>query len=322
MKLTKPIAALLLCLLTSVSGQQGDERGGRFFYGTVREVSGAAFLVTENSAPTRLAKGARLYGGQTIRCRNRQDRCAIKVEVCDVYLRDVFVGDGRERRLPSVVCKPSTEELKKFRTAGRNDPSGRGSFILSPYAAGAFRPETFIIRWNPSTRRGKLSLSIRDESGVSLWAEEVDQENGSHTSERLCTTLETAQATGRLNLSLTAQTRSKASPSRYDEVRFRLISVISEERLSRELASWEEESGVMRHLGRAGSFSVHGLYADSAEELEKALRLSPMDVDLLRMTISSESYALNRRRVTALCRRLRLVAPRQEHCSCVNRCEV
>lgn len=321
MKLTRLTATLLLCFLTSVGAQQNDERDGEFFYGTVREVSGAAFLDAEHTAAARLAKGRRLYGRQTIRCRNRQGRCVIKVEVCDVYLRDVFVVAGKGRRIPSIVCKPSTEELKKFRAAGRNARPGRGDFVFFPFAAGVFRPEMFVIRWNSSARRGKLSLSIEDESGISLWAEQVDEAKGFHDSERLRVALKTAQAGGRLNLRITAQARPQVPPGGYDEIRFGLISETLEDQLNRELVLWETESGVMRHLGRAGSFSAHGLYADSAKELEKALRLSPTEVDLIRMTISAESYALNRRRVAELCRRLRQGATRQEHCSCVNRCE-
>lgn len=320
MRLTKLTTALLLCLLTSVSGQQGDERGERFFYGPVLETSGATFLDAANPTPIRVTKGTRLYGGQTLRCRNKQGRCVITVEVCDVRERQIIIAVGGSRRIPSVVCKPSADELKKFRTAGRDDRSRTGGYVLSPSDSGVFRPETFVIRWRPPTRHGKLSLSIEDEAGVTLWAEEIDGQKGLHDSARLRDALKRAQAEGRLKLSLTAQVMTNTPQGGYDEIQFRLLPKSSEEILNSELASWEAESGVMRHLGRAGTFSSYELYAESAQELERALGLSPADVDLMVMTISAESYTQNRQRVVELCRRLRRLAPRRPHCSCTNSC--
>lgn len=325
MKLTKATTALLLCLFTPAGARQSDEQGGRFFYGTVRSVSGASTLGAEgakSSAAGRVAKGMRLHGGQWITCHNRQGRCTVTVDVCDVYPRDVVIKSGAARRIPSVVCKPLAEELKKFRTAGRNDRPDRGNYLLPLSDIGVYRPETFVIRWRASARRGKLSLSIQDERGVSVWSEQVDEAKGTHSSAGMRAALERAQAEGRLNLSVTAQTASKTlGGGRYDEFQFRLIPADAEMKLSGELASWDEESGVMHHLGRAGSLSAYKLYTEAADEFERALRLSPTDIDLTRMTISAQSYALNRRRVVELCRRLRRLTPGDRHCSCTNRCE-
>lgn len=319
MKSISLILIFLPCVL-SVSGQSNSPTK-RYFYGTVLEVNGAAVIAAESKNSIRVVKDMLLYGKQSIECQNKKSDCVIKVNKCDLRTGSIVVGPGSRRLIPSVDCKPPTEEFRNLRTGGRNDVRSKGGAFYSPSDLGLFRPHSFAIRWKPYSPGIILNLSIQDETGITRWKDaDVDGRKGSYISNSLQLALKKEQHEERLNLILTVEIHQKFLPRRYEEIRFTLISEEAQKALENELAMWDGESGVMRNLGRAAIFSTRNLFVDSAKEFEKALRLSWSDVELVRATISAESYATDDNRVIELCQRLRKLDPQQDHCSCTNRC--
>ena len=304
----------------SVYGQQAKATQEKY-YGTVLEVNGTASVNIEPQKLNYLKAGVRLYGKQVISCLNKKGDCNIKVNVCDVRPGRIVIREGATRRIPATDCRPVTEELLNFRAGGRNERQDRGESWFSPSDIGVFQPQTLVIRWVPYAPGTRLSFSLHDEDGVKIWmARNIDGAKGLFSPRSLHDALQVAQEKEHLSLALSLKIVRAGSDPRLDEIRFNLISSQTHRKLQDELVPWRS-TDVMYHPARAAIFARYQLFTDSAAELEQVLDISPTDPDLLRMTISAESYALNRARVVALCRRLKRVVPNQEHCSCLNRCQ-
>ena len=174
------------------------------------------------------------------------------------------------------VHRPSADQLALMNVLKNNSGLGgrsRGNIqVYSPADGSAIRLSHLHVLWTPSPTVHKLTITILDgRLRRKFWeTAAVDGAAGR---------LDTAAAAeplkgyrGALVLKVTPLASSAGSePEQLKYVRFMLLDPVSESSLEKELAQWDREIGLIRHLGKIFAFNRLKLYNEAADEYEAAL---------------------------------------------------
>jgi hypothetical protein len=175
-----------------------------------------------------------------------------------------------------------------FRRAGK--PRGDAQ-IFSPMMHGKVWPASLVLRWEPLSEEGKVTLTVRELAGdvTTLWQRSgIDGRTGLWEDKELREALQRwrdengADADkSRLQFIIKAKDGERKQP-------FDVLSAKEEQELVKALAPWDGQAkGVLRHLGRAEVFRHHGLLAESAAEYELALQGDPQGLFIRRRTAAA-----------------------------------
>jgi hypothetical protein len=97
----------------------------------------------------------------------------------------------------------------------------------------------------------------------------------------------------------------KLAESNEHRVTFFLLSKQIEQELQNELTLWDKlEDPILKAIGRAYEYSRRGLFVESAEEYETALKSAPDSLDLIRSAIEANRQIGNYVRVEQLNKKL------------------
>ena len=294
---------LALCLPLAARAQEGSRKR----VGEIIEVKGRADLKGPGQEVKHLTTGDKdiaIFAGQKLEC---VSKCALKFRVGS---EPISLNGGRYP-IPNL---PARRRHLSDSDSVRVGASSRGptDILLSPLPAGAgmTRPESFKFRWRMlRTSEGLINISPLSISLVGcktderLWPEHViDYKKGLYVSEEVRRLLKERQrpdSVESIEVVVTSASFDKAQRFCFD-----LISAAEERRLSAELAMWDDYDDLVRHAERARVFYRHGLYDESAEEFDAALRLSPQTDYLLADAIMARFRLGDDDEVDTLLRRL------------------
>jgi hypothetical protein len=215
--------------------------------------------------------------------------------------------------IPNQIRRRSSE--KNFVVTAGN--KGGANIILFPIASevGMVRPESFRFRWRVVRLNGNvvdirpLTLSLNTCEVIDeLWHQAgIDYQSGSYSNEDAIRELKNRQskdANSRIEIVLESESFKKK-----ERFCFSLISKTEEERLQRELATWNEYADFIRLTERARIFEEHKLYQDAILEYEEALKLFPNTDHLLAEAIRAYLRIGDRDKAIELRNRLRQISP-------------
>lgn len=188
-------------------------------------------------------------------------------------------------RVPFIPIGSGPLDSVLVRTGRKQAAGGR---LFSPPQGGRVWPAQVVFRWTPLEVGTTLSLFLRrwpepvlEEPAI--WEETFKEDGtGAYTSaaaRKQLMKLQEQQPTAKFRLTLTIEDGKGRGGQ---TVVFNLLSNEDEARLQEELRSCEGEEGPMRHIARASTFQQYRLFAEAAEEMEKALAMSP-DSGMLRI---------------------------------------
>lgn len=301
----------------SINAQEKAEKCGQPFAGVVTDIQGIGTLLKRNGKSQKLtsqnAKGTRLYVGEKLRCALG---AKLKVRLCSVA-QEVEISNRKWYviRVPSAMpaisegTRRRTEALLKYFgpiTGGR--PRGPEDFILFPNkrsndkrysetkGLNTVRPDTVVFRWLPVNERLTLLLYLA-RSEKPIWSQDnIDGAIGSFSSNEIKDILNKLRG-DKTNARIQLRIRT---PRAEDSAEFEVLSLEGEKSLAQELAEWDKETDMFRHLGRAYAFSRRQLFLEAAAEYETALSTSPQNMDLLKATVSAQDRAGNLTRLKQL----------------------
>ena len=286
------------------------------YAGIVTAIEGTALLLNTNGHQRQLTpqngNGTPLQVGQQVKCATA---CRVQLKLCHVA-EPVEIVSTRwyEINAQLKVPEPSTVESaasaamrKYFGAVMPVRKRGAEDFILFPGRTSedesrlaAIRPETAVFRWRPIRGPLRLSISVAQKE-TDTWSQaQVDGAAGHFTSQTLQEALRTLSTRRGARCRLRVQTALAE-----DSVEFEVLSAESEASLARELAAWDREPAVLRHLLRAYAYTERRLWLDAASEFETALKTSPRNSDLLKVAVAAQERAGNVDRANQLREELR-----------------
>jgi hypothetical protein len=321
MNLSLNISGALLLVFASASvvrAQAEKDDGGHV--GIVAEVKGTCWLQTQSSQ-RQVTASTRLHTGDKVRCddlKGKEGRLTIELQntqtagkwrtTIDPSPKDEWTtirGGPLQRR--DAMRDPLDDW---FKLAG-SPRAGTLAWVYSPSGGSpgsAVWPASFVIRWIPQTTAGNITLAIRDESGNPLWPRgkdrraEVAATAGELVAPDLRQELVKYQAGGRQGPLTLVVTNPEGDESR---IVFKVISKEQEDTLLRQLAECNGQEGILPYICRAYRFRQLGLYTESAEVYEAALKdYAPDSLDLVLHAIAAHRLTGNYRREQALTHQL------------------
>lgn len=174
------------------------------------------------------------------------------------------------------------------KAAGGWEGAGATRVVFSPTGGSYVFVDDIVFRWAPSLQT-RVNLAIEDINGKLLWQEEgVDGALGQLVSEsarKVLRQYRDEKKSTQLRFVLVDQTGSKTS------VAFSILAVEDEKAVRNELARWDGQQTVLRHLGRALVFRGRGMTFDAAQEYEAALASAPGSAALSRATMQARREA-------------------------------
>ena len=301
MKYKFPIVILFFLTGSICAQQSGPKPVGR-----VLRVEGRAYLLqgqTRKDLPSGNLN-IPLFAENEIGCIST---CKIRIEIGS----EPFIKSSRFV-IPNQIRRRSSE--KNFVVTAGN--KGGANIILFPIASelGMVRPESFRFRWRVIRVNGKvvdirpLTLSLNAcEVMDEPWRHAgIDYQSGSYSNEDAIRELKNRQskdANSRIEIVVESESFKK------QRFCFSPISKTEEERLQRELATWNEYADFIRLTERARVFEEHKLYQDAILEYEEALKLFPNTDHLLAEAIRAYLRIGDRDKAIELRNKLRQISP-------------
>lgn len=289
--------------------------GDRKLAALIERVDGPAYWrLNDTSKPTQLDPERdeirKLYEGESVSCgRNGHLRLRLSNGLTkDLSETDRWYKVKYSPPQPSSVSEKDAAKQEAGRRAvaalagSAGTPRG-GSVFISPAEGGAIRPGDLVLRWNPGILAGSFSLSILGGDGNPIWK----QDNIAATP-CLLVSISAREALrnyrdagGEEDLTMLVR-----APGRKPErMHFSLLSKDEEESLGREIAFWDQQPpSILRHIGRAGTFTERRLFWEAAEEYNAAIAEAPKSHDLIVVGLEANRRAGNSARVDELTGRL------------------
>jgi hypothetical protein len=300
---------LLLALFPESYSEVANQNQVERFVGWIEEIRGDVYLKPNRSSPqVKLRQKGMprfLYAGERLQC---GPAGYIRFRLYDKVheIKGLMDKPSSWYPIPYVPAKVSDiiqEAMRQFaRIGGRERGTESTPYLVSPADGTVVKPDQFTIRWSDSRREQFISLMVLDDENV-LWQQQnIKSRVGQLVSDSLRKALSHHRdkgAAGNLRLRLIRADHSTT------QALFTLLSSENERNLLKELEIWnQEKSSVLRHAGRALSFSNQGLLTETVEEYEAALDETPESQDLLLVTIRANRKIGNMPRVAELTKRL------------------
>jgi hypothetical protein len=195
-------------------------------------------------------------------------------------------------------------------STGATAVASRPVEITSPTHRSAVSPDTLVFRWKFTSETNiSLDLSLRSvKTNEFIWKQDgVAIVSGELVSEEARAALKKFRAKNprvEVKFSISYQGRD------LDYVIFEpKISIEEEKALKEELSELDKKEGFLRLIGRADAFSRHGLFTESAQEYERALKASPESEDLQIAVVFAQCRADNWDRARQLGEQFRIPDP-------------
>lgn len=278
-RLSQRSAILSLLIAPGVFAEAGQVVGvvlsvaGRVY---MRSSSGSEILLNPSRDVPKV-----IVEGESLRCgRASKMRVWIEGETRTITTRDGVFRPRVDRPL-TPFQKKIVEALNEYGRPGGS--RGIESFIWSPPSGGAVRATSLKIRWTPVNAHGPFHLTVFKDSGNPVWtfdgADIADgriSPEGENALRLVLGELQTEKNPRAVTLDIESNDQGQS------QVTFWVLSRQAEERLDKQLQRWNDESDpLLRAIVRAHTLSSALLYADAAEEFERALILAPESDSLL-----------------------------------------
>lgn len=262
--------------------------------GTTKKVTPAN--KSQHSLATGLVLGTEASGEMTLRL--------------SCVKEDVVIPAGKSYKIRNAPEAASGESYDPadMKTGGGN--RGNGEFIFFPLEkeTTVIRPETVVFRWFSVPE--KLTLSITKAGTTdTIWSGDVDGGLGHFYSAEMRKALAAIRLKAQ-NADLVLTLRSVRS-STENSTNFRIFPLTEEEKLKKAILETRAETGVFGCLRRADIYMEKKLYIEAAAEYEKALKISPANVENLLSAAKAQDLSGNFDRRDQIEARLRKVIQRK-----------
>ncbi|MFZ0878667.1 MAG: hypothetical protein WA002_04175 [Candidatus Acidiferrales bacterium] len=187
--------------------------------------------------------------------------------------------------------------------------SSDDAIFFSPPPDGTVDPQHLVLRWIPPEDLGDVVISVSPENfeqplcckgmapgPLGVW--------DSRDLRDALTKYRDRGAAQPLELTM------RDSVGREYTVSFSVLTAPEQKQLQSELASWQRKDLLVRHLGRAATFSSFSLFTEAADEYENALKVSPKSPLLLQLAAEAEQKTGNTIRALDLRETFRQVTPK------------
>lgn len=229
----------------------------------------------------------------------------------------LFVAGGpmtikKENSPYTIRGGPILKEMAQYaQSAFTRGEAPRDTIFFSPSEGGTVDPRHLVVKWTPPPTIGAVTIAIAPE-------------NSEHP---LCCRGTAPGETGVLDSPgvrdalMHYRDRGGAAPLElrmHDtagnefSVTFSVLTPPAQQKLDAALAGWKSKDLIVRHLGRASTFTAFGLYSDAADECELALKQAPDSALLLEMTAEAQQRSGNTARAAEISKKLQQVTAKSQ----------
>jgi hypothetical protein len=306
------VCALAVALALALAGmpQRARAQGSSSFAGIITDVKCSAELKEAGSdaaQPLKLGAGERrpVVSGEQIHCLT--DGPGITVVVAGGPMT-VKKENGWYTVRSGAILKEMTQYAQPAFTRGETP---RDTIFYSPVEGGTVDPARLIVKWIPPENIGNVTIAIAPENserplcckGMASGAAGVLDSPGIR--EALARYRDRGGAAP-------LELRMHDTSGNEFSVIFSVLTPPAQQSLDTALAGWKTKDMLVRHLGRASTFTAFGLYGDAADEYEMALKQSPDSSLLLEMTAEAEQRTGNAGRAAELSKKLEHITAKTE----------
>jgi hypothetical protein len=292
--------------------------------GIIASLKGTGTL-QKNGKETKITSGnyrkIKLTSGQTLKVTGENDEMKLHL---DCIKEEVIVSFNKPYTMRGKPEKPTGHSLDdRIWKPGGGHRTNNGGFILFPTefpieseeTINVVRPETVVLRWATSAPQ-KFTVSLvvnliqEAQKEVIIWKESnIAGETGSYTDDELKGKLKDIrekQPAAKLKLILRTNLETNGTEN---SVVFRIFSSEEEESLKQDLdKSNRENEGA---ITRAKIYTRYNLFIEAAQECEEALKSSPENIVLLKITSIAEDRAGNFKRRNELDEKIKTLQERK-----------